>query len=137
MEKSPLRPENVSESRDNTPRAPLSVEADLVIRINGATAELESTGERLLVQFESVPDTLRAVQSQPRELVSSLTAVLQTTDLTVEIRARNRIVAVAGANARPGLVSRFIGVDPIEVRLSGTVGAVSAEMRDAVAGIFG
>lgn len=125
------RPESVNDPSD-TARAPLSVATDLTVRINGAEASVESTGERLLVQFRSVPDAVRATRNQPAGVATSLTALLRTTDLTVEARVRDRIVAVAGADARPGAVSRLLEVDPVEVRVGGVLGAVGAEMSAAI-----
>jgi hypothetical protein len=112
-------------------RAPLTVATDLTVRINGAEASVESTGERLLLQFRSLPDALRATRNQPAGVATSLTALLRTTDLTLEARVRDRIVAVAGADARPGAVSRLLEVDPVEVRVGGVLGAVGAEASAA------
>jgi hypothetical protein len=113
-------------------RAPLTVATDLTVRINGAEASVESTGERLLIQFRSVPDAVRATRNQPAGIATTLTALLRTTDLTVEARVRDRIVAVAGADARPGVVSQLLEVDPVEVRIGGVLGAVGAEASAAV-----
>jgi hypothetical protein len=113
-------------------RAPLSVATDLTVRINGAEATVESTGERLLVQFRSLPDALRATRRRPDGIGTTLTALGRTTDLTVEARVRDRVVAVAGADARPGVVSRLLEVDPVELRLGGVVGAVGAEASAAI-----
>jgi len=128
------RPASVNDASEPAP-APLSVATDLTVRVNGAEATVESTGERLLLQFRSLPDALRAVRGQPAGGATSLTALLHTTDLTVEARVRDRIVAVAGADARPGLVSRMLEVDPVEVRVGGVLGAVGAEAAAAVAAL--
>lgn len=125
------RPASVNDPSDPAP-APLSVATDLTLGINGAEATVESTGERLLLQFRSLPDALRATRGQPAGVATTLTEVLQTTDLTVEARVRDRIVAVAGADARPGVVSRLLEVDPVEVRVGGVLGAVGAEASAAV-----
>jgi hypothetical protein len=106
--------------------APLSVESDLSVAINGGQAEVESTGRRLLVRFRSLPDAMRAARGKPSD-AGSLQALLVATDLTVEVRARDHTVAVAGADARPGAVSRLLGVAPVEVRISGALGALGAE----------
>jgi len=113
--------------------APLSVEADLAVTVNGVEAEVESTGRRLLVRFRSLPDAFRALGGQPDGAETALGGLSAATALTAEIRVRDRIVAVAGADARPGPVAWSLGVDPVEVRLDGTLGAVGAVGAEAAA----
>jgi hypothetical protein len=115
-------------SGDTAGRAPFSVATDLTLTVNGAEATVESTGERLFVSFASLPDGIRALRGQPRDAVGPLSTLLETTELTVEIRVRDRTVAVAGAVARPGVLSRQLGIAPLEVRLGGGVSAVGAEL---------
>lgn len=122
----------MSNRQDERARAPLSVDTDLTLTVNGVEARIESTGERLLVQFSSLPDLLRAVREKPPGLESALGSLLTTTDLTVEVRSRDHIVAVAGADAHPGVVSRLLDVDPVEGRLSGALGAVGAEISNTM-----
>lgn len=108
--------------------APLAVEADLSLAIDGGEARVESTGQRLLVRFASVPDAMRALRGRPTD-GEGLAALLTATDLTVEVRVRDRTVAIAGADARPGRLSVLLGASPIEVRTGGLLGAVWAEAR--------
>jgi hypothetical protein len=115
--------------------APLSVETDLTLTVNGAEARVESTGERLFVSFESLPDGIRALRGQPQDAAGPLSTLLETTDLTVEIRVRDRTVAVAGAGARPGPLSRQLGIAPLEARLGGGVSAIGAEISAGVRAI--
>jgi hypothetical protein len=111
--------------------APLTVQADLSLAIDGGEASIESTGRRVLVQFGSVPDAVRALRNRPADS-DGLSALLTTTDLTVEVRVRDRIVAVVGADATPGPLSRVLGASPVEVRAGGTLGAVWAEVYNLV-----
>jgi hypothetical protein len=119
-------------TRNTAGRAPLSITTDLTVTINGAEAAVESTGERLFVSFGSLPDALRALRGQPDGTEGPLATLLETTDLTAEVRVRDRTVAVAGVSARPGVLSRQLGVAPIEVRLGGALGAVGAEISAGV-----
>ncbi len=112
--------------------APLSVETDLTLTINGAEATVESTGERLFVSFGSLPDGIRALRGQPQDAADPLSTLLETTDLTVEIRVRDRTVVVAGTGARPGVLSRQLGIAPIEPRPTGAVSALGAEISAGV-----
>jgi hypothetical protein len=117
------------------PRAPLSVSTDLTLAIDDTEARVTSTGERLFVEFASVPDAVRAFRASGASTsrTTRLDALLHTTDLTVEVRVRGRTVAVVGAEAHPGLVSRQVGAAPAEVRLGGGLGAVGRELASGFA----
>jgi hypothetical protein len=117
----------VSDRESATPVAPLSVEADLALSIDGGEATVESAGRRLVVRFESVPDAMRAFRGRPGGPEDGLPELLRATDLTAEVRVRDRIVAVVGPDARPGTLSRLLGVAPVEVRAGGLLGAVGVE----------
>jgi len=132
MGRSVSPPANVSDPTEAEPRAPLSVATDLTLTVNGAQAAVRSTGERLFVEFPSLSAALRALRGVPGGEADRLTDLLRTTDLTVEVRVRDRTVAVAGAEAHPGVVSRGLGVDPIEARLGGVLGVVGRELSAAV-----
>lgn len=122
------RPGSVTDPTAEPARAPLSVATDLTVEINGATGTVDSTGERLLVQFRSVPDGIRAARGLPEGSATGLPDLLAVTDLTLEVRIRDRIVTQVGAEARPGWISRSLDVDPFEIRIGGVLGAVGAEL---------
>lgn len=107
---------------------PLSVAADLTLEVAGTQAEVQSTGERLFVLFPSLPGAVRALRRLPEDGETRLDELLRLTDLTVEIRIRDRTVAVAGVGADPGVVSTQLGTAPIEVRIGGLLGAVGREL---------
>ncbi len=127
-------PDRVS-GRADDPHAPLSVSTDLTLSIDGVDATVTSTGERVFVEFASVPDAVRALRASgvSSARTTRLDALLHTTDLTVELRVHGRTVAVVGTDARPGALSRQLGVVPAELRLGGGVGAVGRELADGVA----
>jgi hypothetical protein len=138
MDESQLPLTSVTESHSEVP-APLHVETDLTVSVEGTRVTVESTGERLLVQFRSVSDLLVALRNRPTNVDSSAAGLLTTADLTAEVRVRDRIVAVAGADARSGVLGRLLDVDPVEVRSLGVLGSLGAELRagiDSVAGVF-
>lgn len=119
----------MSDTTDRSgPAAPLSVAADLTLTVNGARAEVRSTGDRLFVEFASLTAALEALRGLPDGSADDLRALLTTTDLTVEVRVRDRTVAVVGSQARPGVVSRRLGVAPVEARLGGVLAAVGREL---------
>lgn len=106
-------------------RAPLSVVTeDLTLTVDGVDLDVRSTGERLFVEVPTVRDAIRVARRLPENGdARGPAALLTATDLTTEIRVRGRTVAVIGADARPGRLSRELGVAPAEVRIAGALGA--------------
>jgi len=106
-------------------RAPLSVVTeDLTLSVDGVDLDVRSTGDRLFVEVPTVRDAVRVARSLPNDGdARGPAALLTATDLTTEIRVRGRTVAVIGADARPGRLSRELGVAPAEVRVAGALGA--------------
>ena len=114
-------------------RAPLSVTTeDLTLTVAGVELRVRSTGDRLFVETATVRDAVRVARSLPDSAdASGPAALLRETDLTTEIRVRGRTVAVLGADASPGLLSRELGVAPAEARLAGAVGAAVSGLSAA------
>ncbi|WP_418284545.1 peptide ABC transporter ATP-binding protein [Halorubrum sp. DTA46] len=111
----------------SNPRAPLSVVTDdLTLTVDGVEFDVHSTGARLFVEIDSVRDAIRVARSLPDDDAAGPTAFLTATGLATEFRVRGRTVAVLGTGARPGVVSRALGVSPAEVRVTGAVGAVAS-----------
>ena len=115
-------------------RAPLSVATeDLTLTVDGVDLDVRSTGDRLFVEAATVRDAVRVARSLPSDGdVRGSAALLTATDLTAEIRVRGRTVAVVGADARPGALSREFGVAPAEARLAGALGAGVSGLSAAV-----
>lgn len=122
---------------DQEPRAPLSLATDLTLTVEGTEATVSSTGERVFVEFSSVPDAVRAFRAGgvSKGRTTRLAALLHTTDLTVEVRVRDRTVAVVGSGAHPGVVSRRLGVAPAELRIGGGLGALGRELTSELAAL--
>ena len=116
----------------DTGLAPIEVAADLTLTVGGAEATLRSTGERLFVEFPSLRSAIRALRSLPSGERRRLHGALTAADLALEIRARHRTLAVVGVGARPGPVSRGLGLDPAEIRLCGPVSAAWAGIATTV-----
>jgi len=106
-------------------RAPLSVATDdLTLTVEGVDLDVRSTGDRLFVEVATVRDAVRVARSLPEDAdARGPSALLLATDLTAEIRVRGRTVALIGADARPGPLSRRLGVAPAEIRVAGALGA--------------
>jgi hypothetical protein len=110
------------------PQAPLSVETDLELTIDGTRADIRSTGDRLFIEFQSLGGAIRAARDFPGTRMEELAALLVTTDLTVEVRSRGRTIVAIGADAPAGPLSQWLGTAPAQVRAAGLVAAVGQEV---------
>lgn len=106
------------------PRLPICVTTDLDVTLDGQPVQVASTGDRLFVDLPSVRAARQALRAGHPARDPRLDSVLHATALTVEVRVRGTTVAVLGAAARPGAISRGVGVAPAELRLGGVVAAV-------------
>lgn len=113
-------------------KSPLFVTADLTLQADGVEAEIKSAGDRLFVEIGSLADGIRLARGPSGGIEERLRPVLERTALTVEVRIRGRTVAVSGSDSRPGIVSRFSGIDPDEIRVGGILGAIGAEISAGV-----
>jgi hypothetical protein len=108
-------------------KAPLSIETDdLTLTVDGVELDVHSTGKRLFIEADSVCDAIRAVRKVPDGDVRGPAAFLTAADLTTEVRVRGRTVVVIGADARPGVLSRRLGIAPAEFRTIGALDAVAS-----------
>lgn len=114
------------------PRAPLAVETDLELTIDGARADVRSTGDRLFVEFQSLSAAARALRGLPSGRTNEVAALLAATDLTVEVRSRGRTVVAIGADAPAGPLSQWLGTAPAQIRAAGLVAAVGQEFAAGI-----
>lgn len=114
------------------PRAPLTVETDLELTVDGVRADVRSTGDRLFVEFPSLGAVARVARASPQGEAAGIASLLAVTDLTVEVRSRGRTVAAIGADAPAGPLSRWLGTAPAQVRPAGLVAAVGQEVAAGV-----
>jgi hypothetical protein len=124
----------VTDGEGDGPRggvAALAVDADLDLWIDGVAVEVVSTGDLVLVEVPSLRAAVRVVRGLPAGGESPTAALLRGADLTLEVRVRRTTVAVLGAAARPGPLSRALGADPVEVRAGGLLAAAGRELLDA------
>ncbi len=80
-----------------------------------------------LVALKGGRTTLRGAGGRKRRAttISRASAALRLTDLNVQLRLAGGTMAVLGADARPGLLSRILGVAPLEIRLSSALVSVA------------
>lgn len=125
MGPSPSRPASVTETPAR--QAPLAVQTDLELTIDGTRADVRSTGDRLFVEFPSLGGAIRTACSFPQTRINAVAAVLAVTDLTVEVRSRGRTIVAIGTDAPAGPLSHWLGAAPAQVRVGGIVAAVGQE----------
>ena len=94
----------------------LSVTADLSVTV-------DNVGDRIRVQIPSVRAGL-SLRRSVHERLPSISRVLSEADLTAEIRVGSAVMAVAGADAAPGVLSRLLSLGQVEVRPRALVSAV-------------
>lgn len=110
------------------PQAPLAIEANLEVTIDGTRADVRSTGDRLFVEFPSLGGAIRAARSFPQTRTNEVAELLAATGLTVEVRSRNRTVVAIGTDAPAGPLSQWLGAAPAQVRVGGIAAALSQEV---------
>lgn len=124
MAQSRSRPGNVS---DQVGTPPLRVETDLAVSLDGTPIDVRSTGDRLFVEFPTLVSAVRGLRGLPARDRTRLHEALTRADVGLEVRVRHRTLAALGADARPGILMRTLGVGPIELRLGSLLSAVRAE----------
>ncbi|ELZ84146.1 peptide ABC transporter ATP-binding protein [Haloferax larsenii] len=117
---------------ENNLVAPLTVDTDdLTLTVAGVSMPVSSTGDQLFVEVPTLWSAIQVARAVNFD-VERLTRVLTTTDLTTELRVRGRTVAVVGTGARPGVVSRELGIAPAEFRVGGALTALGNGVSAAV-----
>ena len=102
---------------------PLAVFADLtLLAADGERVTIAADGPVITFTLPRLPSRRwalgpRADRGQRRSLLARLHRALQIADLTLQFKVRRRLVAQLRPASRPTLVSRLLGVGPIEVRL--------------------
>lgn len=100
----------------------LAVDANLSVTVEGTRLAVSTHAERLRVQVPSVTAGLRLARND-RDRLSAVAGLLADADLTAEIRVGDAVVAVVGAEATPGPLSRRLRLGAVELRPRGAVAA--------------
>ncbi len=119
------------------PKGTLDIESSLQLEIDGETADIRGEGDTLVIDVPSRHMARSFLSGLPpagrkRKTVRQMDDLLQAVGLTIDIRVEGDTVAKAGRRAKPGGLSRLVGL-PVEVPVS----AVVAELKQrpkAVAG---
>ena len=100
----------------------LGLDVNLAVTIDGTRLAVSSRQGRLYVQAPSLGACLRLARRQ-RGRLAELAGLLADAGQTVELRVGGATVAVLGAGARPGPLSRRLGLGPVRLRPQGAVAA--------------
>lgn len=103
---------------------PLEVVGEVRAAVADETVLITASGDTISVDIPSLRVGLLALRGvgrrkQRSETISRANVVLQLTALSAQFRMAGGTVAILGSAARPGRVSRFLGLEPLEIRLSG------------------
>ncbi len=109
--------------------APLSVTADVNAVLGEHAVRVTAARNRITVDLPGVGAGLAALRGSGGKrgranVLAGLDTFLRTTDLSIRICMAGGTLAVLGAEAHPGRLSRWLGVAPLEVRLSGVMSVI-------------
>ncbi len=108
---------------------PLSVTGEVHAVIADQAVRVTAARNRITVDLPGVRAGLAALRGAGGkkargEVLPRLDTLLRMTDLSVRINVAGGTLAVIGADAHPGVLSRWLGVAPLEVRLSGVASVI-------------
>jgi hypothetical protein len=115
--------------------APLRVETDLDLRIDGYQAEVGSNGAEIFIDFGSLSAANNVQRSLHPDLLPKLFAVLTATDLTLELRSRGKTIMTIGSTATAGPISKVLGVAPAQIHVAGLIGSVTRAFAARLRGV--
>ena len=101
--------------------APLALSARLVLSFGNDDFLVNAANDRIVVDLPSWRAGLAILRLPPvrgewEQLFTQTQRGLTVADLRVQFRLAGRIVARLGIEARPGIVSRLLGLGPLELR---------------------
>lgn len=112
---------------------PLEVLADLQVAVDGEEIAVRSDGGRIVVDLPSLAAGRRVLEAVPfarrsrARTTRQAQAALSEVGLTLEIQLEGEVLAVVGAEARPGRLGRFMPVDGVELRPAQTLRRAARE----------
>ena len=103
---------------------PLEIVGEVHAAVADETVLITASSDTITVDIPSLRVGLLALRGvgrgkQRSETISRANVVLQLTALSVQFRMAGGTVAILGSVARPGAVSRVLGLAPLDIRLSG------------------
>ncbi|WP_336326856.1 hypothetical protein [Halovenus sp. HT40] len=101
-------------------REQLAIEANLSVTIESEEFAVSSAGDRVVVHAPSVTACLGVFQRQ-RGRLPELAEMLDTAGVTVEVRTGNSVLAIVGAAASPGRLTRRLFSEAVQIRINGVL----------------
>ncbi len=103
---------------------PLEIVGEVHAAVADETVVITASSDTITIDIPSFRVGLLALRGvgrgkQRSKTISRANAVLQLTALSAQFRMAGGTVAMLGSAARPGAVSRILGLAPLEIRLSG------------------
>jgi len=100
---------------------PLEIVADLEVAVDGEPIDVRAAGDRIVVDLPSLRAGRRILDAQPlsgtrRRGPRRVQEMLQGAGLTMEVRLEGTTIAVVGAEATPGRLTRTLQLDGVELR---------------------
>lgn len=96
-------------------RPALSVEANLTLTVDGTELAVSTPEDRIRVQVPSVR-TAASLFGSERQRLPAVSGTLADTGLTAELRIGDAVIALLGAAATPGRLSKSIWGAAVEIR---------------------
>ena len=105
-------------------RAPLDVAGEVQVLVADQTVRVTAIKNTITVDIPTLRVGMVALRGVGRRkqratMISRLGAALHFADLSVQFRVAGGTIATLGAGARPGLLSRLLGVAPLQITWSG------------------
>lgn len=103
-------------------QVPLDVAGELEARSEAGTVRITASQSTITVDLPNLRAGMTAFRgtggrSRRAGTISRAGAILDFTDLSVRVRLAGGTIALLGAEARPGFLSRVLALGPLEIRL--------------------
>ncbi|PSQ96488.1 MAG: hypothetical protein BRD55_06570 [Bacteroidetes bacterium SW_9_63_38] len=112
---------------------PLDVHADLQLTVDGEDIDIQSAGDRIMVEVPSLDAGRRVLHAVPfsqrgrARTARQAQEILTEVGLTLELQLDGTPLAVIGADARPGRLGRFLPTGGVELHPSQTLRRAARE----------
>ena len=100
-----------------------------MVEMGGESARIDAQGDLIVVELPSLRAGASIVGRWPggqgrRRALRRIHEGLTGAGLKLEVKVGSRTIGRLGAGSRPGLASRLLGFDPLEIRFGGVLGSL-------------
>ncbi len=105
----------------------LEIVGQLMVEMGGSSARVEAKDDTIVVELPGLRDGLSILNRWPggrgrRQAIRRIHNGLSMAGLALDVKVGPRTVARLGVGSRAGVVSRLLGLAPLEVRAAGLLG---------------